>query len=206
MLALIQNAGWPIWPLLATSFIGVALIIERALALRRGKVLPRPLHDDVLRALRTGHVTRDLIDGIHDDSPLGAVLAAAIHNRYLPYNELVARVEDTGRLVAHELQRYLGALTTIAALGPLLGLLGTVVGLIEIFSAWSPVGSDPTQLARGISIALYNTAFGILVAIPAIIFQRLYRARVADFMIEIEQIAARFVHILPGPNRGDTTR
>lgn len=196
MLAILHGAGWPIWPLLATSFIGLALIVERALSLRRSKVMPPDLFDEVANLLRRNHVSPDVIAGIEADSPLGRVLAAALRNRHLPRAELTAALEEAGRPVAHELHRYLGALGTIAALGPLMGLFGTVIGLIEIFSAWSPTGSDPTQLARGISIALYNTALGILVAIPAVIFQRLYRGRVADYIVQMEQLAARLVQFV----------
>ncbi len=196
MLDIIQSAGWPVWPLLATSVVGVALIIERALALRRSKVIPRDLYDEVISLLRRPQITPDIIDSVERDSPLGAILATALRNRHQPYQELIATLEETGRVIAHDLYRYLGALGTIAALGPLLGLLGTVIGLIEIFGAWSPVGGDPTQLARGISIALYNTALGILVAIPAVIFQRLYRGRVADLIIEMEQLALRLVRYI----------
>jgi len=158
--------------------------------------MPPDLFDEVANLLRRNHVSPDVIAGIEADSPLGRVLAAALRNRHLPRAELTAALEEAGRPVAHELHRYLGALGTIAALGPLMGLFGTVIGLIEIFSAWSPTGSDPTQLARGISIALYNTALGILVAIPAVIFQRLYRGRVADYIVQMEQLAARLVQFV----------
>ena len=199
MLSIIRDAGWPIWPLLATSFIALALIVERALALRRSRVVPRELLSEVLSLSLRPQLPADTLARLQAHSPLGQVLAAGLRSRHLAREAIVAAMENAGRAVTHDLHRYLGALGTIAAIGPLMGLFGTVIGMIEIFSAWSPVGSDPAQLAHGISIALYNTALGILVAIPAVIFQRAFRARVSDYTLEMEAAGSRLVDTLKPP-------
>lgn len=202
MFAIIRDAGWPVWPLLATSFVAMTLIIERALALRRNRVLPPDMLGQVLSLAIRPQVSSETIAQLEAEAPLGRVLAAGLRHRHLPRADIVAAMEDAGRLAAHELQRYLGGLGTIAAIAPLMGLFGTVIGMIEIFSAWSPAGSDPSQLAHGISIALYNTALGILIAIPAVIFQRLFRARAADHIIAMEHVGMQLVDGLqPRPDR-----
>lgn len=202
MLTMIHDAGWPIWPLLATSFIALALIVERLLALRRSRILPHSLLREALSLSVRPQIPADALTRLETAAPLGRILAAGLRHRHLTRQEIVTAMEETGRIVAHELHRYLGALGTIAAIAPLMGLFGTVVGMIEIFGAWSPTGGDPVQLARGISIALYNTALGILVAIPAVIFQRMFRARAADYLMEMEQLGMQLLDsIRPLPHR-----
>jgi len=196
LLSIIRDAGWPIWPLLATSVLGLALIVERMLALRRSRVTPRGLQHQVLEMLRNRQDAPEALARLEADSPLGQVLAEVLRLRHLPAGELRAMVEDTGRAAAHRLNRYLPALGTIAVVAPLMGLFGTVVGMIEIFSSYTPAGGDPAQLARGISIALYNTAFGILIAIPALVFHRHFRARVDGYLHEMEHAAARLLRVL----------
>lgn len=132
--------------------------------------------------------TPEAIEKLRSSSPLGQILAALLGHRHLPDSEKRLAVEDVGRDVAHLLQRYLPALATVATIAPLMGLFGTVVGMIEIFAAYRPDGSDPTELARGISIALYNTGFGILIAIPAVIAHRLFKSRVDALLLKMEQI------------------
>lgn len=196
MLAIIHDAGWPIWPLLFTSLLAVALIVERGLSLRRQRVLPNELLGEVLSLARRPQLPPETIERLRAHSTLGRVLAAGLQQRTAHRPAIENALADAGRVAAHDLQRYLTGLGTIAAVAPLMGLFGTVIGMIEIFSAWSPTGGDPAQLARGISIALYNTALGILVAIPALIFQRLYRARVAGYLLEMEQAAGRLLDTL----------
>lgn len=196
MLSIIHAAGWPIWPLLFTSLLAVALIVERGLALRRERVLPRELLGEVLSLARRPQLPPDTLDRLRNHSALGRVLAAGLQLRTAPRPAIENSLAEAGRVAAHDLQRYLNGLGTIAAVAPLMGLFGTVIGMIEIFSGWSPTGGDPAQLARGISIALYNTALGILVAIPALIFQRMYRARVAGYLLEMEQAAGRLLDSL----------
>lgn len=203
MFAIIRDAGWPIWPLLATSFVALALIVERALALRHNRVLPPDMLSHALSLSIRPQLAPDTLANLEAQAPLGRVLAAGLRHRHLARADIVTAMEDAGRVAAHDLHRYLGGLGTIAAVAPLMGLFGTVIGMIEIFSAWSPSGSDPSQLARGISIALYNTALGILVAIPAVIFQRFFRSRVADHIIEMEHVGMQLIDGLqPRSDRG----
>ena len=198
MFSIIQAAGWPIWFLLAASVIAVALIIERFIVLRRQRVAPPGLLEKVVDAYRKQGVTAQLVENLHRDSPLGRVLAAGLRNHRAPRPVMKEAIEEEGRAVAHELERFLTTLGTIATASPLWGLFGTVVGMIEIFGSQAPSGSNPAVLAHGISIALYNTGFGLLVAIPALIFYRHFRAKVDDFVLNMEQQAARLVDIVHG--------
>lgn len=199
MFAIIQAAGWPIWPLLLASVIAVALIIERLVALRRAKVVPPGLLQRVIGEIRqTPDGYRQLADQLESHSPLGRVLAAAVRNISSTREVMKEAVEESGRATTHELERYLTTLGTIASISPLMGLFGTVVGMIEIFGSQSPGGADPQQLAHGISIALYNTGFGLLIAIPSLIFWRHFRALVDSFVVDMEQQAVRLVELIHG--------
>jgi biopolymer transport protein ExbB len=201
LLSVLRDAGWPIWPLLATSVLCLALILERLFTLRRSQVAPAGLVNQVLDMVRNRQDTPDAIARLERNSPLGRVLAEVLRQRQLPREELRGAVEDVGRAVAHDLNRYIGGIGTIAVVAPLLGLFGTVVGMIDIFGSYSPVGGDPAQLAHGISVALYNTGFGILIAIPAMIFHRYLRARVDGYMHLMENAAARTARILTTAGR-----
>lgn len=208
MLSIIQAAGWPIWPLIACSVIGLALIVERFLSLKTAKVIPPKLLDEAIMVSRNGVPGADVVAQLEQNSALGTVLAsgfrAMLANPRVSEDDLRASLEGSGRLVAARLQKYLGALATIASAAPLLGLLGTVIGMIEIFGSQAgdglgvvPGGGNPGQLAHGISIALYNTAFGLIVAIPALIFWRYFRSRVDDYLLSMEVAADRFArHLL----------
>ena len=196
MLVLLEAAGWPIWPLLATSVLGLALIVERLLSLRRSLVLPRGLTEQVGEMLRKQQDTPEAIAQLERNSPLGRVLAEVLRQRYLPRADMRAAVEDAGRSVAHDLGRFVPAIGTIATIAPLMGLFGTVIGMIEIFSAYQPGVSDPAQLAHGISVALYNTCFGILIAVPAMIAHRYLRSRVDGLLNALEQAAAKLARHL----------
>ena len=195
MLSILHDASWPIWPLLATSVLGLALVIERLLALRRARVAPDGLYERALEMLRNRQDSPEALARLERESPMGRVLATAMRYRSWPRDEARAAVEDAGRAVAHRLGRYLPALGTIAVVSPLMGLFGTVVGMIEIFGSYTPAGGDPSQLARGISIALYNTGLGILVAIPAMVFHRHFRARVEGYLHDMEQAASRLLRL-----------
>ena len=188
MLEIIHAAGWPIWLLIATSVLGLALIIERFLSLRTGLVLPRRLPGQALDLLRQKNHNPEAVLRMAT-TPLGRILAEVLVNRNEAVSFRQAAIEDVGRDVAHRLNRYLPALATIAVVAPLMGLFGTVVGMIEIFGSYTPAGGDPAQLARGISIALYNTGFGIIIAIPALIFHRYFRSRVDHFLHQMEREA-----------------
>ena len=204
MLSIIQAAGWPIWPLVACSVIALALVIERFISLKTARVAPPRLLDEALAVSRTAVPTPDVVTQLEQNSALGEVLASGFRalnsDPRCSENDLRAIMENTGRAVAHRLERYLAALATIASAAPLLGLLGTVIGMIEIFGSQSPAGGatggNPAQLAHGISVALYNTAFGLIVAIPSLIFWRYFRARVDAYLLTLELSAERFVRHL----------
>lgn len=196
MLALIEAAGWPIWPLIIASVMALAIIFERSYTLRRPLVIPANLLDQVITNLRQHGPNPDLLRALSDGSPLGRILVAGIRNIGASRELMKEALEESGRAVAHDLERYLMALGTIASVAPLMGLLGTVVGMVEIFGSQSPTGSNPAALAHGISVALYNTAFGLIVAIPSMIFYRFYRGRVDDYLVEMEQQAVRLVDIV----------
>lgn len=198
MLAIIQAAGWPIWLLLSASIIALALIIERILYLRRGRILPVSLLQDVIRVYHNGKIDATIIGTLEQNSPLGRVLAAGLRNVNAPREVMKEAIEEAGRGTAHDLERFLTTLGTIATLAPLMGLFGTVVGMIEIFGAQNATGANPAQLAHGISVALYNTGFGLAIAMPALVFYRHFRALVDSFIIDMEQQAVRFVDIVHG--------
>jgi biopolymer transport protein ExbB len=199
LFAIVQAAGWPIWFLLLASVIAVALIIERSISLRAAKIIPPTLLDQVVSVYQRQGLSPEVIDRLSKDSPLGAVLAAGLRNLKSSRYVMKEAIEEAGRGVAHDLERFLTTLGTIATAAPLLGLFGTVIGMIEIFGSQSPTGgTNPQQLAHGISIALYNTAFGIAIAIPALICYRHFKAKVDTFVVEMEQLAAKLVDIVHG--------
>ena len=198
MFAIIQAAGWPIWFLLLASVIAVALIIERTISLRSNKIIPPTLLEQVVGVYQRQGLSPEVIDRLSRDSPLGAVLAAGLRNLKSSRYVMKEAIEEAGRAVAHDLERFLTTLGTIATAAPLLGLFGTVIGMIEIFGSQSPSGTNPQQLAHGISIALYNTAFGIAIAIPSLIFYRHYKNKVDTFVVEMELLASKLVDILHG--------
>lgn len=212
MLSIIQAAGWPIWPLIACSILALALIIERFLSLKTAKVAPPRLLDEALAVSRVSVPSPDVVTQLEQNSALGEVLASGFRalnaDPRCSEADLRASMEQTGRAVAHRLERYLNALATIASAAPLLGLLGTVIGMIEIFGSQAPAGGggapggNPAQLAHGISIALYNTAFGLIVAIPALIFWRYFRGRVDAYLLALELAAERFARHLNTLRRG----
>ena len=208
-MSIIQAAGWPIWPLIACSVLALALILERFAALRTARVAPAKLLDEAITVSSSTVPGPDVVGQLAQNSALGEVLASGL--RALQQNpkcseaDLRASMEGAGRSVAHRLEKYLSALATIASAAPLLGLLGTVIGMIEIFGSQAGGGGvgqamgggNPAQLAHGISIALYNTAFGLIVAIPALIFWRYFRSRVDAYLLTLELSADRFArHLL----------
>jgi biopolymer transport protein ExbB len=193
---IIQAAGWPIWPLIFASVIALAIIGERGWSLRLGLVAPPQLLAQVAQELQQSGPSAQLVARLMQGSPLAQILAAGLKNVRSSRELMRESIEETGRTVAHELERFLTTLGTIAAMSPLLGLFGTTIGMIEMFSAQTPAGLNPVQLAHGISIALYNTAFGLVVAIPSMIFYRHYRAKVDALVITMEQQAVRLVDIV----------
>ena len=180
------------------SIVALALIIERLVSLRGTKVAPDKLLDEVISITRTSLPSSDVVNKLAASSALGQVLAAGVRSVVaeprLSERALRAVFENAGRVSVHRLERYLNTLGTIATAAPLLGLFGTVVGMIEIFGSQAPTGgNNPAQLAHGISIALYNTAFGLMIAIPALMFYRYFRGRVDGFTLDMEQAAERLV-------------
>ncbi|WP_211466064.1 MotA/TolQ/ExbB proton channel family protein [Collimonas silvisoli] len=201
MFSIIQAAGWPIWLLLIASIIATALIIERLVYLRRPRILPPQLLQEVIRVYHNGKINTEVLTNLETNSPLGRVLAAGLRNVDAPRDLMKESIEEAGQATAHELERFLTTLGTIASLAPLMGLFGTVVGMIEIFGATTGAGADPTQLGHGISVALYNTGFGLAIAMPALIFYRHFRALVDGFIVDMEQQAVKFVDTVHGARK-----
>ena len=207
MFSIIQAAGWPIWPLVACSVLALALVIERFTSLKTPRVAPPKLLAEAMAVSRSTIPSAGVVSQLEQNSLLGEVLASGFRalnaNPRISEDDLRATLEGAGRQAAHKLERYLAALATIASAAPLLGLLGTVIGMIEIFGsqastggASGAAGGNPAQLAQGISIALYNTAFGLMVAIPSLIFWRYFRARVDGYLLTMELDAERFMRHL----------
>jgi biopolymer transport protein ExbB len=200
--ALVQAAGWPIWPIILASVVAMGIIGERSWALRQSVVAPGDLLPRIVLEYRKSGVTTDMLSRLQRHSPLGQIFAAGLRNDTSTREIMKESIEEAGRAVAHQLERYLTTLGTIAALSPLMGLFGTLVGMIEIFGTSTPTGgNNPAQLAHGISVALYNAAFGILVAIPSIMFYRYFRAKVDALVIEMELQALKLVEIVHGERK-----
>lgn len=197
MFSIIQAAGWPIWPLLLCSVVALALIIERFVSLRASRVAPPSLIEEVLGVTQLQIPSGEVVGKLAENSLLGQVLAAGLRTSQADPRAGETRLRQSfelaGRHAIHQMERYLNTLGTIAAAAPLLGLLGTVVGMIEIFGSQGPTGNNPTMLAHGISIALYNTAFGLVVAIPSLMFYRYFRGRIEAYVIDMEQASERLL-------------
>lgn len=182
--------GWVMWPIMACSAIALAIILERFWTLRRSAVLPPELGREVREWAATHQLDPQHLEALRRDSPLGEILAAAIQVREWPRERIKDRVEDIGRHVVHQLERFLNTLGTIAGISPLLGLLGTVFGMIGMFLGILEYGvGDANQLAGGIGEALISTAAGLCVAIPSLMFYRYFRGRVAEYVVEMEKQA-----------------
>ena len=201
MFSLIQAAGWPIWPIIIASIVAVGIIGERMWVLRLSVVSPKELLPRLLKEYKRDGVTPEMIARLQKHSPLGQILASGLRNVENSREIMKESLEETGREVAHNLDRNLTTLGTIASLSPLMGLFGTLVGMIEIFGSNSPTGGNPAQLAYGISVALYNAAFGILVAIPSMIFYRHFRAKVDSLVMDMELQALKLVEIVHGDRK-----
>lgn len=201
MFSILQAAGWPIAPLLLCSIVALALIIERALSLRESHVAPARLVDEVISVTRASLPAADTVNKLAENSALGNVMASGLRAIIAEprFTEAMLRnsFEVAGRHAVHQLERFLNTLGTIAAAAPLLGLLGTVIGMIELFgasgAASSAVGANPQALAHGISVALYNTAFGLIVAIPSLMAYRYFRGKIDAYTLEMELATERLV-------------
>jgi biopolymer transport protein ExbB len=196
---LLLAGGWIMAPILLSSILAMAIVIERLTVLRDNKVIPNGLVNKIWHMHAKGEINQKNIAAIRQSSHLGRVLSTALANRTHEREAIKQAVEEEGRQVVHELERYFSALGTIAAITPLLGLLGTVVGMIKVFSAITTAGvGDPTVLAGGISEALITTAAGLCVAIPALIFHRHLNAKVDRYALQMEEQAVKLVDVLKG--------
>ncbi len=193
MWEIILAAGWPIWPLIFASIIALAIIGERFWSLRAEIVAPSDLLPEVQKLLNQGTIKKDVISKIKEHSLLGEIFASALNNSNSSAAHIKEAIEESGRSVNYKLEKYLSILGTIAAVAPLLGLLGTVIGMVDLFSSFTSSGHDVAIFARGISVALYNTATGIIVAVPAMIFYRYFRSRVEDLIFDMEQQAIKLI-------------
>ena len=190
MLELIKAGGWVMVPILLLAVIAMAIVVERFWSLRRKEVIPTGLGDEVREWARGRQLDPKHIDVLRRNSPLGEILAAALDMRFRPRELIKERIEDVGRHVMHQMERFMNTLGTIASVGPLLGLLGTVFGMIQMFLKILTTGvGDVNQLAGGIGQALISTAGGLCVAIPAVMFHRYFRGRIAEYVVEMEKQA-----------------
>lgn len=200
MLSIIQAAGWPIWPLIACSIFALAIIFERLIALQTNKVLPQIALEQAIDSTLQGFPSDKSIQNIAQQGAIGPIFAAGlqtlVNNPSASHQEVRDSMEMEGRMVAQNLERYLSALATLASAAPLLGLLGTVIGMIEIFGIQTPGQQQPVELAHGISVALYNTAMGLLVAIPCLMAWRFFKAKVDRLVLQMEWSSERFARHL----------
>jgi biopolymer transport protein ExbB len=199
---LVQAGGWLMVPILLCSVLAAAIIIERTWTLRRKKVIPNKLLTGIWKLLSSDALTEQHITEIENGSPLGKVLAAGLINRHMSRDLIRESIEETGRHVVHEMERFMSTLGTISVITPLLGLLGTVIGMIRVFTAITVVGvGDPGQLAGGISEALITTAAGLTIAIPSLIFHRHLKRKIEDLVVAMEQEAMKLVEFLHGERK-----
>ncbi|MGB8338345.1 MAG: MotA/TolQ/ExbB proton channel family protein [Burkholderiales bacterium] len=201
MLSIIEAAGWPIWTLIIASIVSLAIIVERFRFLRAEVVAPKELLLKTVNQYKQTGVTSEMLGVLRDNSLLGKLFATALYNVKSSRDAMKESIEETGRVVMVDLEKFLTTLGTIASISPLLGLFGTVIGMIEIFGSTNVVGSNPAQLAHGISVALYNTAFGLIVAVPSMIFYRFFRTKVDNLIVSMEQESIKLVEVLHGDRR-----
>lgn len=199
MLELVKAGGWLMWPILACSVIAMAIVVERLWLYRKERVLPSNLVAQIWQLHQKNQLTAAHVATVRKSSPLGRILAAGLVNRMHAREVMKEAIEEEGRQVVHELERYLNTLGTIANISPLLGLLGTVIGMIKVFAAITSSGvGNPTVLAGGISEALITTAAGLSVAIPALIFHRYLSGKVDRIVLSMEEQALKMVEVMHG--------
>ena len=204
MLELIKAGGWLMWPIILCSIISLAIVAERFWSLRKKRIAPKHLVAQVYQWEKVGHLDNKRIKTLRTSSALGRILAAGLVNRRHPRDVMKESIEEVGRHVAHELERFLNTLGTIASITPLLGLLGTVIGMIKVFAVITTHGvGDPSILADGISTALITTAAGLSVAIPSLMFHRYFRGKVDDLIVTMEQEALKMVEVMQGLRERD---
>jgi len=202
---MVKAGGWLMFPIIACSMIAFGIILERFWTLQKSKVIPRHLVATIWHWVKEGQLERSKIEDISKQSALGKILASGLNNRHLDRDRIKESIEETGRQVVHELERFLNTLGTIASISPLLGLLGTVIGMIKVFNAITSSGvGNAAPLAGGISQALITTAAGLSVAIIALMFHRYFRGRVDELVVKMEEEAIKMVDVLHN-NRNVTT-
>ncbi len=204
MFDVISSGGWIMWPIIGSSILAAGIIVDRLIALRKQRILPRDLLPQVWRLYQDNQLDGNKVRSLRDASPLGAVLAAGLINRHHGREIMKEAITEAGRQEVYELERNLHALGTIAQISPLMGLLGTVLGMIKVFTAIVSQGvGNPEVLAGGISEALITTAAGICVAIPALIFYRYFQSRVDYLVLKMEEDALRLVEGIEGDREGE---
>jgi biopolymer transport protein ExbB len=200
LLSIIQAAGWPIWPLIICSIFALAIIFERLFALRASKVIPHNALSQAINSTRQGFPTNTDIQSLAELGSVGPIFAAGLQTLAMhpsaSHQDVRDSMEMEGRMAANGLERYLTALATLASAAPLLGLLGTVIGMIELFGLQTPGQQQPVELAHGISVALYNTALGLLVAIPCLMAWRFFKAKVDRLVLQMEWASEQFARHL----------
>jgi len=202
---MVKAGGWLMFPIIACSIIAFGIILERFWTLQKKKVIPRHLVATIWHWVKEGQLERSKIEELGKQSALGKILASGLNNRHLDRERIKESIEETGRQVVHDMERFLNTLGTIAAVSPLLGLLGTVIGMIKVFNAIISSGvGNAAPLAGGISQALITTAAGLSVAIVALIFHRYFRGRVDELVVKMEEEAIKMVDVLHN-NRNLTT-
>ncbi len=198
----VQAGGWLMIPLVLSSLVAIAVILALFMNLKKSKVLPEGLAEKAQKLARSGKMTSAHIQQVRDGSLLGSVLAAGLDTVGQPRHLMKESIEESGRHAIHKMDKYMTTLGTVAAIAPLLGLLGTVVGMIVVFNTMLKAGGvgNPADLAGGISQALVTTAFGISIAVPALIFHRYFRGKINDFAIEMEKEAIKLLEIANVPS------
>ena len=205
MIDLIRAGGFLMWPILACSIVSMAIIAERFWSLRESKIAPTNLVANVWQWHKSEQLDAKRIQALRMNSPLGMILAAGLLNRKHSREIMKESIEEVGRLVAHSLERFLNTLGTISSITPLLGLLGTVIGMIKVFTVITSQGvGDPSVLSEGISEALLTTAAGLSVAIPSLMFYRYFRGKVDDLVVTMEQEALKMVEVMHGIREKDS--
>lgn len=197
MLEFFKSGGVFMWPLLLCSILTLAIILERFWTLRSSRVAPRSLLSDVMARLREDRMTLDYIRSMQAQSGLSFIFAAGLLNSKHGRRAMKESIQEAANHVIHELERFMSTLGTIAAIAPLIGLLGTVVGMIKVFNALMEQGAGNTQLlAGGISEALLTTAAGLAVAIPALVFHRYFARRIDELVVNMEQQSTKLIDVL----------
>jgi len=196
---LIKAGGFLMWPIMLCSVISLAIITERFWSLQTKRICPKNLVLQVWQWQKNGELNAQKIKELRAGSQLGRILAAGLVNRHHERDIMKESIEEVGRHVVHDLGKFLNTLGTIASITPLLGLLGTVIGMIKVFTVITTLGlGDPGVLAEGISVALITTAAGLTVAIPSVMFYRYFQGKIDELVIHMEQEALKMVEVMHG--------